>query len=388
MPACSSSFIGSRRGQSRTGCKDGLLELWHVCSVLPDPRKRRGVRHSVASVVALSVAAVAAGSRSLSAIGAWAQDLPLTCRCGFGVDRAVPSVATFTRVLGGVDPDVLDAVLCAWISARRGPGGSVGPVAVDGKTARGARRPDGTRVHLFAAIGHDGIPVGQVIAPTKGFEIAAFRTLLDRADLHGRVVTADALHTQTAHAHYLHAHGAYYAFTVKANQPSLRKRLVALPWDQVPVAHVNVEAGHGRRERRDVQLITKVHPRLGFPHARLAAKITRSVVRTGARKATRESAYVISSLPEQTTAAQVAALVRGHWSIENRLHWVRDVTYDEDRSPVRTGTLPAVMATLRNVALGLLRTAGTHNIAAANAALARKPERVLTLIEPPRIILT
>lgn len=309
-----------------------------------------------------------AGSKPMSPVGAWAQGLPLTCRRGFGVDRAVPSVATFTRVLSGVDPYVLDAVLCAWTAARRRPGGSVGPVAVDGKTARGARRRDRTGVHLFAAIGHDGIPVGQVIAPTKGFEIAAFRTLLDRADLHGRVVTADALHTQTAHAHYLHAHGAYYGFTVKANQPSLRERMVTLPWDQVPVAHVNVEAGHGRCERRDVQRITKVHPRLGFPHARRVAKITRCVVRTGAHIAALESAYGISSLPEQTTAAQVAALVRGHWSIENRLHWVRDVTDDEDRSTVRTGTLAAVMATLRNVALGLLRTAGAHNIAAANAA--------------------
>ena len=256
-------------------------------------------------------------------------------------------------------------------------------MAVDGKSARGARRPDGSRVHLFAALTHDGLPAGQVIAPAKGFEIAAFRTLLDRVDLRGRVVTADALHTQVAHAHYLHRHGAHYVLTVKGNQPKLRARPAALPWAQVPIARVDLSAAPGRREQRTVQLISRVRPGLGFPHARLVARITRTRARPDATRGTREVVYAISDLPEDTTPEAIAALVRGHWAIENRLHWVRDVTFDEDRSTVRTGTLPAAMATLRNTAIGLLRTTGTTNIAAATAALHRRATRVMALLETP-----
>lgn len=388
MPASSSSFIAGRPDQPGGGSGDELCEVWHVLSVLPDPRAARGTRHSLATVLALAVAAVAAGARSLSGIGAWAADLPIVHRARFGVGRAVPSTATFARVLAGVDPDVLDAVLCAWLAARAPDRAGPAPVAVDGKSARGARRPDGSRVHLFAALTHDGLPAGQVIAAAKGFEIAAFRTLLDRVDLPGRVVTADALHTQVAHAHYLHRHGAHYVFTVKGNQPKLRARLAGLPWAQVPVAAVELTAGHGRRERRAVQLISQVRPGLGFPHARLVARITRTRSRPGRTGGTREVVYAISDLPPDTTPERIASLVRGHWAIENRLHWVRDVTFDEDRSQVRTGTLPAAMATLRNTAIGLLRAAGTTNIAASTAALHRRATRVLTLLDTPRTVLT
>lgn len=282
-------------------------------------------------MLALAVAAVGAGARSLSGIGAWAADLPLGYRGRFGVGRAVPSTATFARVPAGVDPDVLDAVLCAWLATRTPDrvGPVPVPVAVDGKTARGARRPDG-----------------------------------------------------------LHYRGAYYVFTVKGNQPKLRARLAGLPWAQVPIADVDVAGRHGRRERRAVQLISQVRPGLGFPHARLVARITRTRSRPGATAATREIVYAISDLPDDTTPERIAALVRGHWAIENRLHWVRDVTFDEDRSTVRTGTLPAAMATLGNTATGLLRIAGTTNIAAATAALHRRATRVLALLDNPRTVLT
>ena len=388
MPAHPSSFIAERRGQGGDGDGQGRIELWHVLSVAADPRAARGIRHPLSTVLTLAVAAVAAGARSLTGISAWAADLPVVHRSRFGVGRAVPSAATFARVLAGVDADVLDAVLCAWLGARTGPRGGLAPLAVDGKTARGARRGDGSRVHLFAAVTHDGRPVGQVTAPAKGFEIAAFRTLLDRVDLHGRVVTADALHTQVTHAHYLHRHGAHYVFTVKGNQPRLHARLVALPWGQVRVAHLDVAKAHGRTERRTVQLITKIRPGLGFPHARLAARITRTRTGPDATGRTVEVVYAISDLPEDTSPERIGAFVRGHWAMKNRLHWVRDVTFDEDRSQVRTGTAPQAMATLRNTAIGLLRAAGATNIAATSAAMHRRASRLLALLEAPRTVLT
>ena len=197
------------------------------------------------------------------------------------------------------------------------------------------------------------------------------------------------MHTQRAHAHYLHRHGGHYVFTVKRNQPSLHERLAALPWAQVPIGHVSLERGHGRTEHRTVQLISAVHPRLGFPHARLAARIVRTrTTRPGVR--TREVVYAISDLSDQQAdAARIAALVRGHWVIENQLHRIRDVTLGEDAHQLRTGTAPQAMATLPNTALALLRIAGAATISTTTAALSRRVRRVLTVIDPqPRTILT
>ena len=213
MPASVSSFIPAPGGTPSLDVRreqGDVIELWQVLSTLTDPRDRRGVRHDLATVLTLAVAAVAAGARSLVAIAGWASDLPRPYWPRFGVARATPSAATFSRVLARVDADVLDAVLGAWTTVAAGDLARGAAIAVDGKTARGARRPDGTRVHLFAAITHGtAIPLGQVTAATKGYEIAAFAAILDRLDLRGRVITGDALHTQVAHAHYLHRHGGH-----------------------------------------------------------------------------------------------------------------------------------------------------------------------------------
>lgn len=390
MPALVSSFIPAAGDTPDRGGRDGVIELWQVLSTLADPRDRRGVRHDLATVLTLAVAGVSAGARSLVAIAEWAADLPRAYWSRFGVRRCTPSAATFSRLLARVDADVLDAVLGAWTTAAAGDLARQTPIAVDGKSARGARRGDGSRVHLFAAITHGtAIPLGQVAAATKGYEIAAFATVLDRVDLHGRIVTADALHTQRSHAHYLHRHGGHYVFTVKRNQPSLHERLAALPWAQVPIGHVSLERGHGRTEHRTVQLISAVHPRLGFPHARLAARIVRTRT-TSAGVRTREVVYAISDLSaEQADAARIGELVRGHWVIENQLHWIRDVTLGEDAHQLRTGTAPQAMATLRNTALALLRIAGAPTISTTTAALSRRVRRVLTVLDPqPRTTLT
>src|SRR5450830_1024691 len=140
MPAHPSSFIAERRGQGGDGDGQGRIELWHVLSVVPDPRAARGIRHPLSTVLTLAVAAVAAGARSLTGISAWASDLPVVHRSRFGVGRAVPSAATFARELAGVDADVLDAVLCAWLGARTGPRGGLAPLAVLPSTASGGRQ--------------------------------------------------------------------------------------------------------------------------------------------------------------------------------------------------------------------------------------------------------
>ena len=209
---------------------------------------------------------------------------------------------------------------------------------------------------------------------------------MDRIDLRGVVVTADALHTQRAHAHHLRRHGGHYLFIVKGNQPTLHARLAALPWTRVPVGHVEHDKGHGRRECRALQVISTTAPRLPFPHTRQALRITRERVHLATGEIDREVVYAVTDLTfEAGGPTRLAALVRGHWTIENRVHHVRDTTYREDASRVRTGTAPRVMATLRNVAIGLARRAGHTNIAAATRHLAHRHDRVINLLDHSKI---
>lgn len=369
---------------------DVPVAVWDVLSTITDERDPRGRRHELATVLVVAVAAVLAGARSLAGIAGWAADLPRWARPRLGIGRRAPSVSTIRRVLLGVDADVLDAVLHAWLAALAPPPpapAALRAVAVDGKTCRGAKQANGTRVHLFSLVEHGtGIPGGQVLAETKGHEIAAFTTVLDRIDLTEVVVTADALHTQKSHARYLHRHGGRYVFIVKRNQPTLHAQLAALPWAKVPVADHAVDKGHHRRESRALQLVS-ISTGIGFPHARLAARITRTRTQLTSGATSRETVYAVTNLNwQQVTAAQLAALVRGHWAIENRVHHVRDTTFDEDRSQVRTGTAPRVMATLRNIAIGLIRTADTGaSIAAVTRKLGRRVEQLLHLLDHGQI---
>jgi predicted transposase YbfD/YdcC len=208
-----------------------------------------------------------------------------------------------------------------------------------------------------------------------------FATLLDGVDLAGTVVTADALHAQRAHAEYLAGQrGAHYLITVKRNQPGLHAQLAALPWRQVPAAHDAREKGHGRAEWRTVK-VTAVAAGLAFPHAAQAIQIIRRRRPLNGTKWSTETVDAITSLTAtQARPAEFAAIIRGHWLIEDRLHWVRDMDWDEDRSQVRTGNGPRVMASLRNLAITVLRLTGQTSIAAALRYHARRPGRPLQTI--------
>jgi predicted transposase YbfD/YdcC len=228
-------------------------------------------------------------------------------------------------------------------------------LALDGKTLRGAHlaTEDGTpdagvrQPHLVSVLDQaSGAVLGQVQVEAKGGEITAFTRLLDGIDLAGVLVTADALHTHRGHADYLHQRGGHYLMTVKANQPTLLARLRALPWNQIGIAARERARGHGRAETRTISVVS-LHPCPDaggefFPHAAQAIKLVRRrrPLRPGGRWKT-VTVYAITSLTgRDADPALLARWIRGHWDIENRLHRVRDVTYDEDRSAVRTGHGP------------------------------------------------
>ena len=352
--------------------------LLDLLAQVPDPRKRRGRRHSLAGLLAVGVAAVIAGSRSFAAVGQWAADAGADVLAGLGAERGAAEESTFRRAFALVSADTLDTVLGAWLWTRASRAGGRMLIAVDGKTVRGAKGKDGKAPHLVAALAHGiGAVPGQVAVEAKSNEIPAVRELLKAfADLAGAVVTVDALHAQADIAQLILSRRADYVMTVKGNMPTLFRQLKKLPWSQVPSVS-SVSKDHGRRARRTVKAVL-APSWIDFAGAAQVAQVRRTVTKKG--KKTVEVVYLITS-DRDADPATLAAWIRGHWEIENRLHWVRDVTYQEDKSLVRTGNAPRVMATLRSLAISLLRLDGHSNIAAANRHHARDPQRTLKLLQ-------
>lgn len=365
----------------------GLPALVQVLDRIPDPRHRRGRRYRLGPMLALCLVAVLSGATSLAKIGRIAAELDARVLADLGLPAARPVVTTLGRLLARLDGDAFDQAIGVYLTAlAHDPEASndAGPqaVAVDGKTLRGSRRPDGTVTHLLAAALHDGRAVlAQRQVGAKSNEIPAFVPLLDGLDLTGKIVTADALHTQREHArHLVQEHKAHYLLVVKGNQKNLHRQLRCLPWRQIEPHDRTVADGHGRREIRRLKVCT-VRPGLLFPHAVQAVQVKRRRTDRTTGKTTIKTIYAVTSLaPGHATPAQLAALIRGHWSIE-ALHHVRDVTYAEDHSQIRTGHAPRIMAGLRNLAIALTDLMGWTNIAAANDHYRAHPDHALQLLD-------
>ena len=360
--------------------------LLDLLETVPDPRRRRGIRHSLPGILAVGIAAVVAGARSFAAIGQWVADADPDLLAALGSRRGLgPSESAIRRAFARLDATRLDAILAAWVWTRTVVVDRRRVIAIDGKTVRGARTRDasGTTImaapHLVAAFDHDsGAVLGQLAVTAKSNEIPAVRTLLAGFDLTDVTVTVDALHTQTDTANFIVEAGGDYVFTIKGNQPTLYATCKALPWRDVPARSLTTK-GHGRRVTRTIKVV-QAPAWVEFHGAVQVAQLRRTVTRKA--KKTVEVVYLITSADARTASpSTLAAWVQGHWGIENKLHWVRDVTFDEDRSQVRTGAAPQVMATLRNLVISLLRLAGWTNIARAlrhHGADHRRPLALLT----------
>ena len=411
-----SGFAGLAAVASDATLADDLPAPARVCSGLlqrlervSDGRQDQGRVHPVAVVLALCAAAVVAGMASFTAIAGWVTDVPAEVLAQlYGRRSDPPSKATIWRVVTGADAVAVDAVIGAWLLAHamaREVAGEVaaGQVAVleidqdtpeplaimvDGKAVRGATDTEGNQVHLLAAATHDdALVLGQVEVGAKSNEIPQFAPLLDTlaaagVDLAHTVITADALHTQRAHADYLHERGAGFVFTAKQNQPRLFAALDALPWAQVPVAICEVQRGHGRVTTRTIQVMPAPAD-LPFPHVNQVWLIERYVTATDGTPLSAVAALGVTNLHADTAAPErLAALVRNHWGIES-LHWLRDTVYREDNSTVHTRSGPRVMAALRNLSIGAIRLTGRRDITETTRSANRnmtRPFKILKLI--------
>jgi predicted transposase YbfD/YdcC len=372
---------------------DEQRNLLHALAAVPDPRHRRGVRYRLASLLAVAVCAVLAGATTFAAIADWAADLDEPARHRLGFASRIPVGSTVWRFLIRIDAQRLQAVLTGWLRHRLpGRPSTSGRkdrvvIAVDGKVLRGAKLPGGRQVHLLSAYDTGtGLVLAQVAITAKSNEIPAFTPLLGQlqaqlGSLAGTIIVADALHAQVGHALAVAARGGQLMVTVKANQPSLHALLKNQPWAQVPVGHRTRDRGHGRRETRTVKALTVATPGgLGFPHARQAVRITRTRTIVGGNT-TRETAYLIVTLPAaDAQPEQLGDWARREWHIEDRLHWIRDVTLGEDAHQARTGNGPAVAAVLRNTAIGYHRSNGEPNIARATRRANRRPHDLINAV--------
>ena len=380
-------------------------DLAETLAAVPDPRRRRGVRHPFTPLLAAVVCAMLAGSRSFAAIAEWIADLPATARADLGLAGPVPAGTTLWRLLTAVDPTTLQDAVGAWLRARlpwetnreanraeRRRRCRRRVLAVDGKTMRATLR-SANPLHLLAVLDHaTSIVLAQVNVDVKTNEIPCLKTVLDQIpDLRDVLITADALHCQTAHIAYLRGRGAHLLVCAKGNQPGLLKRLKALPWKQVPVGHTSTDRAHGRIEERTAKVVTVTEQAggLGFPGAAQAIQVTRRTKRITPKPGKKnpwrtETVYAIVTLPaEQATPAELATWIRSHWFIENRLHWIRDVTLGEDLHQARTGNGPHILAILRNLVISVLRLTGHDNIARALRHHGRHPDQAIALLTRP-----
>ena len=241
--------------------------------------------------------------------------------------------------------------------------GGHAPVAMDGKDLRGASKQteDGRRM-MVAAVEHDsGMVLGQVEVDSKSNEIPAVRELSSSLDLAGRIVTVDAMHAQHETARCLLGRRADYVISaIKDNQETILEDLKAIDFSDAPW-HETVDKGHGRIERRRCAAVdlsgaewdgyANLHGR------RQAMRIEREILKTG--KSSIEVTWSLTSLgTDRAGPEELLALVRNHWHIENRLHYVRDFTYDEDRCRAYVRHLPRNLACLTNVAIAIVRCSG------------------------------
>jgi predicted transposase YbfD/YdcC len=383
------------------------LSVYHAFEQVTDGRHKRGVRYNVALVLTLIVLGKITGMTTLTAIAEWVrwradwlrQVLP-------GTREQFPCPATYSNVLRAVDAQQVTQILASLLTrleaARRcgeEPSRLVTQptakahhlqVALDGKTLRGTlshAAPDQQSQHLVALYEtQTGVVLDQQAVPDKGNEISMEAALLTPAHVHGRLVTADAMHTQRTCCADITRFGGDYLLIAKANQPTLEEDLRLFFSEPPPDCRDWRQAqtwnkGHGRLEQRELVASTELNEWLAaaWPGVEQVFCLQRTSLRQGQKHT--QTIYGITSLaPTQASAAQLLKLVRRHWRMENRLHWRRDVTLGEDRCQVRKGAAPLVLAALNSGMLALFDFLGVTNVPQQMRRLDAQPARAVRLL--------
>ncbi len=368
---------------------------------LTDGRDPRGVRYSLAALLTIATLAKLAGQNRTRDIAEWAQLRAPLLADRFALSRpTMPHHTTWSRVFANaVDPIAFTDLVANFLTAtlppargqRRRRRGTVA-LCLDGKTLRGTIPAGKTRgVHLLAAyLPEQGVALVEVAVAGKENEIVTAKQVVGAMDVHGIVVTGDAMFCQRELSRQVRRGGGDYLWCVKANQEELYTDIATLfTTPPVPAAPddftvaTSCDTGHGRYEMRRLTASSLLTGYLDWPYAQQVFQIARdTLLSNGTRR--KEVSYGVTSLPPGLAdTARLLTLTRGHWGIENSLFYRRDVTLGEDRGLLRSGNGPQIMAILNDLTLGLVIRAGHTNMAQARRIYAAFPDHALALLTAP-----
>lgn len=371
--------------------------LLGVLQDVPDPRHARGKQLEWTFILGVIAAAILSHQQAISAIAQWTQHHAATLIAAFQpACGRVPSEATLRRALRHIDVVQLEHRLTALTATPpcdpTVPTRTLHGYAVDGKCVRGA----GThrqRTLLVSLVHHqDGQVLAQTRVPPQQHESVGVRQVLTGQRLTGKVVTLDAGLTHPALATQILEQGGHYLMVVKRNQARLYEELAwyfdtpPLPCDRPWCGDHEVTKGHGRLEVRNLTCTDDLDGYVQWPGVQqvLRRECERTILNGGTKS--KAVTYALTSLPAiEANAGQLASLWRGHWAIENRVHYVRDVTMGEDAHQMHTGNAPQALAALRNAWLNILRGAGWTNIAVALRQYSWSLTEALALLRLPKI---
>lgn len=358
--------VTNESGKVNLGRVTGLAAVFAQVS---DPRKPKGIRHPLAAVLTVLTMALLCGARDFRQAADRVAELPQTLLEAAGARRhpvlgirIPPGRDTLRRLTETVDATIMDRLICTWLNSLLDEQAGIG-LALDGKTVRNTRpgTTTGLDVQLFSAMRHDtAVVVAQVRVPADTTEITQITALLDPIDITGMTITADAAHPSHDTATYLLQRQAGYVFTVKGNRPAL---LTAIT-EQLPAAIPDLAAATSTEHRNGHHITRTIWTApaddVDFPGATQVFRIRRDTYAPDGQRVSKHIVHGVTSLT--CTATEIAAHVREHWAIENKVHWIRDVLLGEDAHHAYLGNTAHTMAALRNLALALIRLAGHTRI--------------------------
>lgn len=341
---------------------------------LHDPRGKGGKRHSLSAMLTVAICAVICGAQGWTDVEEFGVSRLAWFKTFLDLPHGMASHDTFGRVFAAIKPAAFERCFTHWVkSLVKASKGRL--IAVDGKTLRRSfdQAAGKSAIHMVSAFASaNRLVFGQIKTAAKSNEITAIPRLLKLLDIQGATVTIDAMGCQTAIAQEIIQGGGHYVLAVKENQPTLHAKVKALLDEAIAQkfkelsgdCFTHTTKGHGRIETRTCWSTGEVHHLKGIGHWKgLASVVALDARRTMGGKVEKERRYFISSLDGED-AQTLAEAIRGHWGIENPLHWTLDVSFNEDQSRVRKGHAAENLSRLRRIALNMLQreTSGKRSI--------------------------